>query len=290
MFLTLPTRRLRGARTVLLFLLAAAAMPAAAQSLQCGTFKDASSDTVVRIDSSFDARRQRAGHAPEPFHLDRTGADITAISLASTGSSTWTLSADGHTLDDGNDHYVRGSEAACRVVPPFAPNSCRADIAGCMGRMVWAGADSWHLWCREGIEAACNRLIEDYRTDARNNWVIDRVMADPSVPSSVAAVCQEDDPAFDAEACRRNDEQERVAAVGTAFSLASQIPDNLPLPDERLQELAEMCARHPSERFCMAVADALQTAGQAELAQRVLQLACTSGNAPQACAKATSSE
>ena len=288
--LPVSTRRLQGARTALLILLAASALPAAAQSLQCGTFKDAAGDAVLRIASSVDAQRQRAGHAPEPFYLERDGEDVTAISLASTESSTWTLSADGQALDDGDDHYVRESEAACRAVPPAAPDSCRADIADCMRTMAWAGAGSWRMWCREGIEAACNRLIEDYRTDARNSWVIDRVMADPSIPSSVAAVCQEDDPAFDAEACRRNDEQERVAAVGTAFSLASQIPDTLPLPDEQLQELTEMCAGHPSERFCIAVADALKTAGQAETAQRALQLACQSGNAPQACAKATSSE
>ncbi|WP_312237957.1 hypothetical protein [Stenotrophomonas sp.] len=272
-------------RCAMLVVLTALAVPATAQSLHCGTFKDEDSGTVLRVVSAVDAERQRPGQAPEPYHLVWTDDTLTAVNLAREASSVLSISADGRYLNDDTDHYARDSDVACQVAPPFADGSCRQDIAACMRTMVWAGADSWRRWCGEGIEVACNRLIEDYRSDARNDWVIAKVMADPTVPASVPSVCQEDSPAFDAAECRSADDKQRIGDVGKAFSLVKEMPAALPLPAERLDELATLCSQHPTAGFCTAVSAALRVAGQLPAAHRALQLACNPGNGPQACAQ-----
>lgn len=277
-------RRLAGRRGALLAVLAVLAWPAAAQSLSCGTFKDQDSGAVLQVESAVDARRERPGAAPEPYHLGVGQTPAVAVNLASGETMALGISADGRYLHAGEDHYARESEAVCRRVPPFAPGSCRADIAGCMAPMAWAGAERWRQWCTEGVETACNRLAEDYRTDARNGFIIAQVMADPSVPDSVPAVCRQDSRGFDAEGCQRAEEKARVEAVGKAFSRVKAMPAEVALSSERLDELAGLCGRHPSAGFCTAVSVALRTAGRLPEARRALALACDPGQGPPACA------
>ncbi|MEG2804495.1 hypothetical protein [Stenotrophomonas sp.] len=277
-------RRLPRGRGALLAVLALSAWPAAAQSLACGTFKDPDSGAVLQVESAVDARREQPGAAPEPYHLGGGPTPSVAVNLASGETIALGVSADGRYLHAGEDHYARESEVACKSVPPFAPGSCRADIAGCMAPMVWAGAERWRQWCREGVETACNRLAEDYRTDARDDFIIAQVMADPSVPDSVPAVCQEDDRAFDASGCQRAEEKARVEAVGKAFSMVKAMPAEVALSGERLDELAGLCGLHPSAGFCTAVSVALRTAGRLPEARRALALACDPGKGPEACA------
>lgn len=272
-------------RPLLLLALAAASLPAAAQSMTCGSYRDEDSGAVLRLDSPAQGQRQLPGKPPEPYHLERIGAQLVVADLTTGEVSALSVSADGRYLHDDTQHYALDSQTACQAPPVFTPGSCRADIATCTDQMVWAGADRWRQWCSEGVPAGCNRLIEDYRTDARNAWMIARVMADPAIPSSVAAVCQEDDDAFDADACRRSDDLERMQAVGKAFALAKEMPREVALPAAQLDELATLCRQHPSAGFCTAVAAALRTAGQLPAARAALQRACSPGNDPQACAQ-----
>lgn len=278
-------RRLRRWRCIALAVLATLSLPAAAQSLRCGTFKDADSGAVLRVESSAQARLELAGQAAEPYHLQHDGDQLLAANLASGRTSTLSVSADGRYLNDDAAHYALEGEAACQPPPTFAPGSCRADITTCMGQMVWAGADSWRQWCAQGIPVACDRLIEDYRSDARSAWVIAKVMADPTIPSSVPPVCQQDNAAFDADACRAADDKDRVQAVGKAFSITREMPKEPLLPAAQLDEVEALCRQHPSGAFCTAVALALRTAGRLPAARAALQLACSPGNDPQACAQ-----
>lgn len=280
------SHRLRRRRIALFAVLAASAalsLPAAAQSLRCGTYKNADSGAVLRVESAAQGQRQLPGQAAEPYHLQRDGDQLLTANLVDRSMATLSISADGRNLEDDTDHYTLDSEAACQEEPTFAPDSCRADVASCMRQMSWAGVDSYRQWCREGIPAACTRLIENYNFMARSEWAIATVMADDSIPSSSPNVCQQDDAAFDAEACRQADNAERIQGVGRAFELAKEMPSEPTLPDEQLDEVALLCREQPSAAFCTAVASALRTAGRLPAAREALQLACGMGDGAEAC-------
>ena len=277
------SHRLRRRRIALFAVLAALSLPAAAQSLRCGTYKNADSGAVLRVESAAQGQRQLPGETAEQYHLQRDGDQLLTANLADRSMATLSISADGRHLDDDTDHYTLDSEAACQAEPTFAPDSCRADVATCMTRMSWAGVDSYRQWCREGIPAACTRLIDNYNFMARSEWVIATVMADDSIPSSIPKVCQEDDAEFDAQACRQADNAERIQAVGKAFELAREMPSEPTLPDEQLDEVALLCREQPSAAFCTAVASALRTAGRLPAAREALQVACSMANSAEAC-------
>jgi hypothetical protein len=270
---------------VLFPLLAVLALPAAAQSPRCGTFKDPASGAVLRVDSAVQGEHQLPGEAAEPYHLQRNGDQLLAANLASGRMTTLAVSTDNRNLSDDTEHYVLEADVACQAASTFAPGSCRADITACFGQMRWAGADSWRRWCTEGVSAACNRLIEDYRSEARSAWVIAKVMADDSIPSSPPAVCVEDSAAFDGEACRHAEDAQRARAVGKAFALTKDMPSEPTLPGAELDEVAKLCRQQPSVTFCTAVASALHTAGRLPAALEALQLACSTAENPQACAQ-----
>lgn len=276
-------RDLRRWRGALFPLLAALSLPAAAQSMRCGTFIDADSGVVLRVDSAVQGQRQPPGEAAEPYHLQRDGDQLLAANLADRSITTLLISDDGRYLNDDTDHYAIDSEVNCQTAPTFPADSCRADVAACLGQMSWAGEERYGQWCREGIPAACNRLINNYKFMARAEWAWAKAMADESTPSSIPTVCLEDDAAFDAEACRLADNAERVQAVGKAFELAKDMPSEPTLPDAQLDEVATLCRQQPSATFCTAVASALRAAGRLTAAREALQLACNPGNDPQAC-------
>lgn len=283
--LAVAPRRLRRWRAALFPLLAMLALPAAAQPPHCGTFKDPSSGAVLRVYSAVQGERQLPGQAAEPYHLQHDGDQLLAANTASGRMVTLAVSGDGRSLSDETHHYALDADAGCQTAPTFPAGSCRADITTCFGQMTWTGADSWRRWCSEGVSAACNRLIEDYRSEARSAWVIAKVMANDSIPSSPPTVCVEDSEAFDAEACRHAEDAERAKAVGKAFALTKDMPSEPILPDAELDEVAKLCRQQPSAAFCTAVASALRTAGRLPAAREAMQLACRGAEDPPACAQ-----
>lgn len=254
-----------------------------AQALLCGTFKDADSGTRLQVESPVQGRLLAPGKAPEPYNLERLGDSLVMASLATGSVSALQLASGGRVLD-GEDHdYTLESAAECRPPPVFAAGSCRADIAQCIDRMTLAGPDRWRQWCREDVPAACNLLIEDYRSDARDDRVLKIALASDRKDAATPAACEQGTTSYDQAACEQAEMASRARDVAWAFSVAASLPYQVPLPAEQLDEVSTLCREHPSASFCHATAVALWASRRLLPARDALQLACRIGQDPQAC-------
>lgn len=257
-----------------------------AQALLCGTFKDADSDTRLQVESPVQGRLLAPGTAPEPYNLERLGETLVMASLATGSVSALQIAGDGRVLASDDHHYALESAAECRPAPVFAAGSCRADVAQCIDDMALAGPERWRQWCREAIPVACNLLIEDYRSDARNDLLLEMALASDREEPATPAACEKGTDRYDRDACEQAEMASRARDIGWAFSLAGSTPHQVPLPAEQLDEVSTLCREHPSASFCHATAVALWASKRLLPARDALQLACRIGQDPEACSKA----
>jgi len=256
---------------------------ASAQPLLCGTFKDADSGARLTVESPVQGSRLIPGAAPEPYNLEQLQDVLMLANLATGDIEALQIIDEGHALAGEERYYTLESTAVCQASPVFAAGSCRADIASCMDDMAVAGTERWRQWCREGVPAGCNRLIEDYRSDARNALVLDIALASNREEPAEPAACQRGSTDVDAEACRQAEAVGRVRDAAWAFSVARSIPRDVPLPAAQLDEVSMLCREHPSASSCHAAAVALWASARLLPARDALQLACSIGRDPQAC-------
>ncbi|HFK2922203.1 TPA: hypothetical protein ACGY72_003409 [Stenotrophomonas maltophilia] len=281
---TVIRRLSRGWAAALLLLLSPVV---SAQSLLCGTFKDAGSGARLQVESPVQGRLLAPGVAPEPYNLERLGESLVMASLATGNVSALQIASDGRILASEDHHYTLESAAECRPPPVFAAGSCRADIAQCIDDMALAGPDRWRQWCREDVPVACNLLIEDYRSDARNDLLVEMALASDRQAPPTPAACEQGTASYDQAACEQAEMASRARDIGWAFSLAGSTPHQVPLPAAQLDEVSTLCREHPSASFCHATAVALWASKRLLPARDALQLACRVGQDPQACSAAT---
>ncbi|HEL3783205.1 TPA: hypothetical protein UM046_000960 [Stenotrophomonas maltophilia] len=258
-----------------------------AQSLLCGTFKDADSGTRLQLESPVQGRLLAPGVAPEPYNLEQLGESLVMASLATGSVSALQIASDGRVLASDDHRYTLESAAECRPASAFASGSCRADIAQCIDDMTRAGPERWRQWCREDVPVACNLLIEDYRSDARNDLMVKLALASDREEPPTPAACEQGTASYDRKACEQAETASRARDIGWAFSLAGSTPHQVPLPAEQLDEVSTLCREHPSASFCHATAVALWASKRLLPARDALQLACRVGQDPQACSAAT---
>jgi hypothetical protein len=281
---TVIRRLSRGWAAALLLLLSPVV---SAQSLLCGTFKDAGSGARLQVESPVQGRLLAPGVAPEPYNLERLGESLVMASLATGNVSALQIASDGRILASEDHHYTLESAAECRPPPVFAAGSCRADIAQCIDDMALAGPDRWRQWCREDVPVACNLLIEDYRSEARNDLLVEMALASDRQAPPTPAACEQGTASYDQAACEQAEMASRARDIGWAFSLAGSTPHQVPLPAAQLDEVSTLCREHPSASFCHATAVALWASKRLLPARDALQLACRVGQDPQACSAAT---
>lgn len=258
-----------------------------AQALLCGTFKDADSGTRLQVESHVQGRLLAPGVAPEPYNLERLGLSLVMASLVTGNVSALKIASAGRVLAGDDHRYSLESATECRAAPAFAAGSCRADIAQCIDDMALAGPERWRQWCREDVPVACNLLIEDYRSDARNDLLVEMALASDREEPATPASCEQGTASYDRDACEQAETASRARDIGWAFSLAGSTPHQVSLPAEQLDEVRTLCREHPSASFCHATAVALWASKRLLPARDALQLACRVGEDPQACSTAT---
>lgn len=281
----LPSRRLNGWRTAVFAVLACASLPAAAQSLLCGTFKADDTGTTITLESPNQGVRQIPGMAPEPYLVHRLGNELKMADLDSGGISTLTLSEGGRHLSDGVNEYTLVTPATCRPVTVFAPNTCRAEIASCMTDMTFASNDKLRQWCDEDVPAACSRLLGNYDSEAR---AAARAAppADEDPDLAEPDVCKPNSGKYDEAACQQAAGEAMAKAMAKALMGALGNSVAAPLPAAQLDEITGLCRAQRTGTFCTKAAAALWDAGRLADARDALQRACSRGKDPRACEQA----
>lgn len=250
----------------------AAALPAAASTLACGSYRHAGGSELVVENPGQASLHMDDGSTAIRYLLKQEG-DTVQVADVSHGYITRYRLGDGgkrlSTTDLGD--YVLASPATCTTpLPPPPAGSCRADIEACIGSAD--DGDGRHLLqlCREGLPFACDRLLERYRNQAIET-AMDEDLAEPEA-------CKPESPQFDEQACRTAASEMLGKALASAFTGSPPT-----LPAARLQELMQLCRDHPDGMFCGKVADEHWDSGHYLLAREALQLACTPGRPTLAC-------
>jgi hypothetical protein len=256
--------------------LALFSLPAAADSLACGTYLDAESGTRLTILDGRNARLSREGMAPAAYWHRRDGGAVHLYNLDDGYIDDYRMSADGRTLT-GEDAtfrktFVLQDAATCAQVPPATPGSCAAEMDACMAGMDLASGATLKRRCEEGVPYACGRWIASLRDAAK---------APSTLDAGSPPVCREGTPTFDAAACDAVIVKalgEALAEVATAMS-----SDDAPLSSAQLDALPALCERQGSAKICGIVAEELWTGGRYAEARTALRAGCERGEDPAAC-------
>lgn len=256
--------------------LALFSLPAAADTLACGTYLDAESGTRLTITDGRNARLSREDMPPATYWHRRDGGAAHLYNLDDGYIDDYRVSADGRTLT-GEDAtfrktFVLQEAAVCAKVPPATPGSCAAEMDACMAGMDLASAATLKRRCEEGVPYACGRWIASLRDAAK---------APSTLDAGPPPVCREGTPTFDAAAC----DAVIVKALGEALAevATAMYGDDVPLSSAQLDALPALCERQGSAKICGIVAEELWTGGRYAAARTALRGACERGEDPSAC-------
>lgn len=258
--------RVAGWRSLLLLVLASASLPAAAQSMACGTYKDTSGNTTLTLQSESHGFLSGPYQATEALRIARQ-EDVLGTGNLSTGRlENWYFSDSDHTISAPYREFTRERSAACTTMPEPIEGGCVMNTSECLEALPAAAPSKLHAWCAEGVGAACMRLLETYQEQA--NAAAPKV-ADPPMPG----ICREESPSFDAEGCMATTKEVALQMMGEAL-LGLRHSVDAPLPAAQLDELAGLCREQHGETFCEEAAKSLWSGGRLQQAHDALQLAC----------------
>ncbi|WP_286070368.1 hypothetical protein [Stenotrophomonas sp. 57] len=258
--------RAAGWRSLLLLALASASLPAAAQSMACGTYKDSSGNTTLTLESEGHGSLSGPYQATENLLIARQ-EDVLGTGNLSTGQlENWYFSDNDRTISTPYREFTREHAAACKAMPEPVEDGCVMNTSECLEALPEAAPVKLHAWCAEGVGAACMRLLETYQEQA--NAAAPKV-TDPPTPE----ICKEESPSFDAEGCMAAARKVASQMAGEAL-LGLRHSVDAPLPPAQLDELAALCREQRGETLCEAAAESLWSGGRLQQAREALQLAC----------------
>lgn len=258
--------RAAGWRSVLLLALASASLPAAAQSMACGTYKDSSGNTTLTLESKGHGFLSGPYQATEELRIARQ-EDVLGTGNLSTGQlENWYFTDNDRTISTPYREFTREHATPCKTMPQPVEGGCVMNTSECLEALPEAEPVKLHAWCAEGVGAACMRLLETYQEQA--NAAAPKV-ADPPMPE----ICKEESPSFDAEGCMATARKVASQMVGEAM-LGLRHSVDAPLPPAQLDELAGLCREQHGETFCEEAAESLWSGGRLQQAREALQLAC----------------
>lgn len=269
-------RRVIGWRALAVLVLAAASLPAAAQSMACGTYKQDDGNATLILESEGHGFLTSAHSPTEELRIARSEDVLGMVNLATGRMENWTFGDGDRTLTGGYHDFVREKAAACKPFYPVEEGSCRADPVGCLEHYLEAEPVQLRQWCSEDVPVACKRLVELYERQAN-----EAAPKEPP-PFPLPAQCDETAKGHDPAVCMRLLETMAGEVMGKAIMGLSHAPQAV-LPPEQLVELAGLCQQHPREEFCQRVAEAQWNAGRLLEARDALQHACSTRADAYAC-------
>lgn len=272
--------RAAGWRSLLLLALASASLPAAAQSMACGTYKDSSGNTTLTLESEGHGFLSGPYQATEELRIARQG-DVLGTGNLSTGQlENWYFSDNDRTISTPYREFTREHAAACKTMPEPIEDGCVMNTSECLEALPEAAPVKLHAWCAEGVGAACMRLLETYQQRAKDAAPAP-ARAEPPKPE----ICKEDSASFNAEGCRAIAEVIGLEMIGKSL-LGLQHAVDPALPSAQLDELAALCRQQHGETFCADVAEVLWSGGRLSQAHEALQLSCAQRADGVACGRA----
>lgn len=269
-------RRFIGWRTLAVLVLAAASLPAAAQSMACGTYKQDDGNAILTLESEGHGFLTPANASTEELRIARSEDVLGMVNLATGRMENWTFGDGDRTLTGGYHDFVREKAAACKPFYAVEEGSCRADPVACLEHYVGAEPVQLRQWCSEDVPVACKRLIEVYQEQANAG------APEEPPPFPMPAQCDETGKGHDPAVCMRLLETMAGEIMGKAIMGLSHAPQAV-LPPGQLVELADLCQQHPREEFCQSVAEAQWNAGRLLEARDALQHACSARADAYAC-------
>lgn len=272
--------RAAGWRSLLLLALASASLPAAAQSMACGTYKDVDGNTTLTIESEGHGFLSGPYQATEQLRIARQ-EDVLGTGNLSTGRlENWYFSDNDRTISTPYREFTREHTAVCKTMPEPIEGGCVMNTSECLEALPEAEPLKLHAWCAEGVGAACMQLLETYQRQAKDAAPAP-ARSEPPMPE----ICKEDSASFNAEGCRAIAEVVGAEMMGKAV-LGLQHSNDPVLPSAQLDELAALCRQQHGEAFCADVAEALWSGGRLLQAHDALQLSCAQRAERVACGRA----
>ncbi|MRI41376.1 hypothetical protein D5301_03855 [Stenotrophomonas sp. MH181796] len=270
--------RAAGWRSLLLLALASASLPAAAQSMACGTYKDSGGTITLTIESEGHGFLSGPYQATEELRIARQ-EDVLGTGNLSTGRlENWYFSDNDRTINTPYREFTREHAAACKTMPEPIEDGCVMNTSECLEALPEAAPVKLHAWCAEGVGAACSQLLETYQQQAKDAAP---ETSEPPMPE----ICKEESPSFDAEGCTAVARKIASEMMGKAL-LGLQHSVDAPLPPAQLDELTELCRVQQGETFCADVAEALWSGGRLQQARDALQRSCAQRADAPACGPA----
>ncbi|TFZ42190.1 hypothetical protein E5C33_20835 [Stenotrophomonas maltophilia] len=261
--------------TFLPALLLLAALPAAADALQCGEYRSTDGGVALVFTTRSTGYRHDDGSEPQPLWVDRSAAQTRLVILDDGVAQPIRISADGQRIeDDVVVTYTLRQSRACAVEPSVVAGSCRAAGSYCMVQLPTASPGQARRACDEGVGAGCSALLRQLREG--------NAAADDTGPALFERppVCREHAPGHDLPACEALTGDALPAAmqrVGERLQQEDEDTLDSPLPAAARDRLQRLCLQHRSGRFCIEVAEQQLIALEPALAVQALQVVCDAG-------------
>ena len=274
--------RLAGRRCLLLLALAIASLPAAAQSMACGTYRQDDGHATLHIESEGHGFLASAHSADQELRLARDAQVLGMVNLASGRMQNLTF-GDGDRRLGGDYHdFALEQPASCKPLHAVPEGSCRADPVACMDSLRTAKPAQLRQWCSEDVPVACERLVERYQDQAKKARR-DAARGDEH-PEAAPAFCDPASGSYDDAACQA------LARVVLAEEMTKSMfgldrAPPAPLPAAQLVEVMDLCRQYPRKDFCQTVANVQWDAGRLLEARQALQHACSARADAPACGK-----
>ncbi|WP_329771061.1 hypothetical protein [Stenotrophomonas maltophilia] len=270
--------RAAGWRSLLLLALASASLPAAAQSMACGTYKDSNGNTTLTLESEGHGFLSGPYQATEELRIARQEDVLGAGNLSTGQLENWYFSDNDRTISTPYREFTREHAAACKTMPQPVEDGCVMNTSECLEALPEAAPVKLHAWCAEGVGAACMRLLETYQQQAKDAAPRKE---EPPIPE----ICREELPSFDAEGCMTAAKEIASEMMGKAL-LGLQHSVDAPLPPAQLDELIDLCRVQQGETFCADTAETLWSSGRLQQARDALQRSCAQRADAPACGPA----
>lgn len=267
--------RFAGWRCLLLLALVLPSLPAAAQAMACGTYKQEDGSATLRIESEGHGFLVPAYSAIEELRLARDAEVLGMVNLATGRMENWTFGEGDRTLTGGYHDFVLEQPAACTPGYEVEVGSCRADPVACLENLTGTAPVQLRQWCSEDVPAACKQLIEHYQSQA------DEARPD-RLGEGRPAFCDPESDAYDEDACLSLAKAVVGEEMGKALFGMSRV-QHAALPAAQLVEVMSLCRQHPREDFCETVANAQWNAGRLLEAREALQHSCSGRADAHAC-------
>ncbi len=127
-----PRPRAAGWRSLLLLALASASLPAAAQSMACGTYKDSNGNTTLTLESEGHGFLSGPYQATEELRIARQ-EDVLGTGNLSTGQlENWYFSDNDRTISTPYREFTREHAAACKTMPQPVEGGCVMNTSECL--------------------------------------------------------------------------------------------------------------------------------------------------------------